>query len=201
MNNNYLSEYIDLFERLLSTAYLKNYSSRMVERVISYSSFFQRIEKEHDGYASIIDDTSLVRTLYEDSSIDLMEVPSFNQCAWAAESYIRIQEETHLTFEAIFLYIPIDKMYTYFVLYHEMDFSQIVDEFKSRLEANSVLDVLLSQHDISLKDIAEELGISYETLYSYKQRRRDIKKMPADLAYSLANILKVRLETLLELKL
>ena len=201
MNSHYFYEYVELLERVLSLAYQNKYSTKMVEHVISYSSFFQKIEKEKNEYASIIDDISLIKSLFNEDNIDLSSIPTFNQCLWAAESYLYIQKETRLSFEAIFLYIPIEMMYQYFPLYHEMDFSQIVEEFKRLYKKRSVLDILLSNYNYSVKYIAEKINISYDTLYSYKQRRRDIKKMSADSAYLLANIFKTRIETILELRL
>lgn len=201
MNNNYFYEYVDLLERVLSVAYYNKYSNRMVERAVSYSPFFQKIEKEKDEYASIINDASLVTSLFYNENINLISIPTYNQCLWAAESYLHIQQETRLTFEAIFLYIPIDVMYNYFPLYHEMDFTQIVEEFKRLYKKRSVLDILLENYKYSVKYISDNTGISCDTLYSYKQRRRDIKKMSAESAYLLANTFKVRVETILELKL
>ena len=201
MNSNYFYEYVDLLERVLSVAYYNKYSNRMVERVISYSSFFQKIEKEKDDYASIIDDTSLVKSLFNDENISLVDIPTYNQCLWAAESYLHIQQETRLTFEAIFLYIPIDVMYNYFPIYHEMDFTQIVEEFKRLYKKRSVFDILLDNYKYAVKYISDNISVSCDALYSYKQRRRDIKKMGAESAYLLANTFKVRVETILELKL
>lgn len=201
MNNNYFYEYVDLLERVLSVAYHNKYSNRMVERAVSYSPFFQKIEKEKDEYASIINDASLMTSLFYDENINLISIPTYNQCLWAAESYLHIQQETRLTFEAIFLYIPIDVMYNYFPLYHEMDFTQIVEEFKRLYKKRSVLDILIGNYKYSVKYIADNIGVSCDTLYSYKQRRRDIKKMSAESAYLLANTFKVRVETILELKL
>ena len=201
MNNNYFYEYVDLLERVLSVAYHNKYSNRMVERAVSYSPFFQKIEKEKDEYASIINDASLMTSLFYDENINLISIPTYNQCLWAAESYLHIQQETRLTFEAIFLYIPIDVMYNYFPLYHEMDFTQIVEEFKRLYKKSSVLDILIENYKYSVKYIADNIGVSCDTLYSYKQRRRDIKKMSAESAYLLANTFKVRVETILELKL
>ena len=201
MNNNYLYDYVQPFERILSFAYKNKYSYEMVEHVISHSSFFQRIESDKNNYPPIVDELSLIKDLFNTSTIDLTELPSYNQCSWAAESYLRIQDKTKLTFEAIFLFIPIKKMFEYFSLFHEMDFTQIVDEFNRLYAQNSVLELLLVKYNYSLKYISQKIGLPYDTLFSYKQRRRDIKKMSAESAVMLANIFRVRVETLLELKI
>ena len=190
-----------LLERLLSIAYHQKYSLSAVEHEISYSPYFQKIEKDHDGYSPIIDETSLIKEIFKDDNIKSMDIPSYNQCMWAAEAYLRIQGETRLTFEAIFLYMPIADIYNYFPLFHEMDFSHIINEFKRLYSERSILDLLLDKYHYSVKEISERINVPYETLYSYKQRRRDIRKINADVAYVLSSVLKVRIETLLELSI
>lgn len=201
MDINYLYEYTDLLERVISVAYELNYRISSVERQISYSPFFQKIEKSNYGMPPIITDIELIKQIYSNRDINIGDIPVYKKCLWSAEAYLRIQEACKLTFETIFLYIPIKKMFEYFDLYHEMDFSQIVDEFNRLYASKSVLSILLDRYECTIKDVAEKLHVSYKTIYSYKHRCRDIKKMEAKPAYELATLLRVRLETLLELSL
>lgn len=201
MNEIYLVEYTNVFERLLSYAHENGYSFKGLERDISRSSFFQHIEKYDIPFPLVVDDNTLARSIFSDPSIDLMEVRSYNQCMWAAEAYLRIQNDTRLSFEAIFLYIPIVKMFDYFQLYHEMDFSHVVNEFRRLFRKQSILSILINNFHYQIKYVSDSVGLSYDTLYSYKQRRRNIKKMSAETAYALASLFKVRMETLLELAL
>ena len=198
MNTNYLNEYASLFERLLSISHFLDYSTNAVERSISNCKFFRDIEKDGVGFPPIVVDVKLVHEVFLDQSINLRAVPTYKQSMWAAESYLRIQNETGLTFEAIFLYLPIDKMYEYFPLYHEMDFSQIINEFKKLYETQSILKIVTEKYGYSLSDISDKTGISYETLFSFKKRRRDIKKANADIVVKLASVLRIRIETLIE---
>ena len=198
MNSNYLYDYVNLLERVFSFGYKTNYSTSAIERAISYSSFFQKIEKNE---SPIINDSLLLTALFQENSINLEVIPVYNQCLWAAEAYLRIQNECHLSFEAIFIYIPINKMYDYFPLYHEMDFSHIVKEFLSLYEKKSVFSLLLEKYNFALNNVSNDIGISYETLYSLKQRRRDIKKISVETGKAIADYFNVRLETLAEIKL
>ena len=198
MNSNYLYDYVNLLERVFSFGYKTNYSTSAIERAISYSSFFQKIEKNE---SPIINDSLLLTALFQENSINLEVIPVYNQCLWAAEAYLRIQNECHLSFEAIFIYITINKMYDYFPLYHEMDFSHIVKEFLSLYEKKSVFSLLLEKYNFALNNVSNDIGISYETLYSLKQRRRDIKKISVETGKAIADYFNVRLETLAEIKL
>ena len=201
MNSNYLQEYTHLLERLFSFAYENDYSYKALEKDISCSLYFQLIEKDYEAMPPVIDGNSLARANFVDPTIDLNKVSSYNQCAWAAEAYLRIQGQVKLSFEAIFLYIPITKMFEYFPLFHEMDFVHIINEFKRLYSKESVLSILLANYNYPLKYVSQKIGLPYDTLYSYKQRRRDIKKMNAEAAYKLASLFRVRMETLLELEL
>ena len=201
MNSEYLYDYVNLFERVLSTGYKLGYSSAAIERAISYSPFFQEIEKDKNTFAPIINDSVLIQSLFPEYDVSLDKVPSYNQCLWSAEAYLRIQEFTQLTFEAIFLYIPINQMYSFFPLYHEMDFSQIIQEFIKLYEQKSVFSLLVDKYGYSITNISKSTNIPTVTLYSLKQRHRDINKVSVETAKSIAYIFNVRLETLAEIKI
>ena len=106
-----------------------------------------------------------------------------------------------LSFECIFLYIPLTKIYELFPLYHEMDFSHVVKLFNELYEKESAFSILLKKYKYSLKEIAERIGVPYDTLYSFKQRRRDIKKINIESALKLSNIFNVRIETIAEIRI
>ena len=200
MNNNYLNEYVNNLERVLSVSYERMYSNDATQRLISYSSFFQSLENSDYPSAPFTVDRDLIKSLFPELNISLIDIPIYNQCLWAAEAYLRIQDFSKLTFEAIFLYIPINKMYDYFSIYHEMDFSQIVDEFKRLFAAKSVLSLLLNKYHYSVRELSYMTNIPYDTLISLKQRKRDIKKANVEIIVAISRIFHVRVETLAELK-
>ena len=201
MNSNYIGEYSNLFERVLSTGYQFSYSSLTIERRIAYSSYFQQIETDFYNTAPIINDGDLVKNIFPELAINLLEVPIYNQCLWAAIGYLYIQKETRLSFECIFLYLPLTKMYELFPLYHEMDFSQLIKLFNEMYEEKSVLAILLDKYHYSLKDISNKIDVSYDTLSSAKQRRRDINKLNVNVLLKLARVFNVRVETIAEIRI
>lgn len=201
MNSNYLYEYANEFERVLSTGYQYHYSTLTIEKLIARSSYFQKIEVDEYNGAPIIQDADLIKQIYPELNINLLELPIYNQCLWASEAYLRIQKESKLSFECIFLYIPLTKIYELFPLYHEMDFSHVVKLFNELYEKESAFSILLKKYKYSLKEIAERIGVPYDTLYSFKQRRRDIKKINIESALKLSNIFNVRIETIAEIRI
>ena len=157
--------------------------------------------EDKDTFAPIITETDLIKAIFPDIPVDIENTPHYRQCAWVAESYLRIQSNTGLTFEAIFLYLPIQKMYQCFDLYHEMDFSQIMNRFKELYAEKSILALLLARHRYPLTYVARNTKIPYATLASLKKRKRDIKKASVEMVASLARFLHVRIETLAELNI
>ncbi len=201
MNSYYIFEYTDLLARILSIGYLKQYTTSSIERCISYSSYFQQIEKDNHSFAPLTTDISLVKSVFPDLNDDFRKMPIYVQCLWAAEAYLRIQGQTQLTFECIFLYLPIKNIYEYFPVYHEMGFTRIVERFNELYSIQSALSIIIDKYGYSLEDISKKTGISYNTLYSLKSRRRDISKINVETALKLSTFLHIRMETICEIKI
>ena len=92
-------------------------------------------------------------------------------------------------------------MYEYFEIYHEMDFSQIIKEFNRLYLEKSVLNLLINYYQLKLKSVSEITDISYSTLLSLNNRRRDIKKMNVEDVSKLARLFRVRVETISEIRI
>ncbi len=200
MRDELFYDFAELFERVLSFAIDRKFSLDFVEKRISYSSFFRGIEIDDYTPVSLISDGQLIKSLFPFEKIDDLEIPVYNTSLWASEAYLWIQQKTHLTFEAIFIYIPIKEMLVLFNVYHEMDFSHIVELFCERKEKNTVLSILAKKYKYSMKDISEKTNIPYDSLISLKNRRRKISSLNIATLSKLAAIFNVRIETLAELE-
>ena len=201
MNEYYLYEYSNLLERILSYGIYTKVTEDHLEKMIARSSFFQSIEKSNEGSSPITNDISLIKGLFPNSKINMVDVPTYTMSLWASESYIRIQNHTKLSFEAIFLYMPLEDMYRYFHIYHEMDFSQIIDLFLEKQKEKSILEILCERFGYKTKDVARITQIPYDTVQSLKLRRRNFLKTNVEIAYKLASLFKVRIETITEIQI
>ena len=197
MDNGCFYEFSNSLAMVLSFGVARQMGASVIEKAISYSPYFQHIEK---GESPIMVESDLISSLFPEFGGPLDDVPLYSQCAWAGEAYLRIQKETGLTFEAIFLYLPLKETYRLYSLYHEMDFSQIVDHFRSLYSKASALQILLNVYKYSLKYVRERTMLSYDTLNSIKRRRRDVSKIAVSSAVALADLFHVRVETLAEIK-
>ena len=199
MNSLYFEEYANLLERAFSFAYKKNYSWEALQRKISYSPFFQALELPGNQGAPIIGEEELLRSLFPDLTIDLEDLPVYSPCRWAAESYLHILIHSGLSFEAIFLHLPISRMLSYFPLYHEMDASALLNEFDRLKDVHTVFALLVEKYAYSLTEVAKQTGIPYPTLDSWKKGKRDIRKGAVENIQKLASFFHVRIETIAQL--
>ena len=195
MNERHLDEYANILERILSTAAKYQYALATIEKRISDSGFFHLIETSHHGISPLGDDDYLIKSFFPETDINLKDVPIYNHCLWAAEAYMWIQYKTNLSFEAIFLILPLSVMYDRFPIYHEMGFTHIVNHFLERQNEETIFAILLKKFGYKLNDVAKMTNISKDTLYSFKQGKRDIKKANVDIVVRLASVFHVRTET------
>lgn len=201
MNSYYVYEYSNVLARIFSIGIFKEYATWHIERSVSYHPYFKKIELDDHDFAPLATDYELEKDIYPELKEDFTKMPKYNECLWAAEAYMRIQGKTRLTFECIFLYIPIKEMYSYFPIYHEMDFDQIIKRFEELYSKKSALSIIVDKYGYSLEDISQKIGISYNTLYSLKSRRRDIRKINIETASKLSIFLHMRMETICEIKI
>jgi len=195
MDDRYFYQYSKILERIFSAGFKYDYSFNAIEKCIADSGFFRLVETSHHGVAPLGNEQNLIDAFFPERKINANDVPIYNHCLWAADAYIWIQFKTRLSFEAIFLILPLEVMYDRFPIYHEMDFSHIVNYFLERQKEHTIFAILLERYGYKLNDVAEKTGISKDTLYSFKQGKRDIRKANVDIVQKLASYFHVRIET------
>ncbi len=200
MNIRFIYEYANLIERALSFGYKYSFTFDYIEKSLANNLYVQNIEKDNLVLPPKVD-SDFIDEIYENSNHDKEDVPVYAECLWAAEAYLRIQSRTKLTFEAIFLILPLSQMYNYFPIYHEMDFEIIISVFLEEFRKKSVFASFLNRYKVSLKEISKYTRICYSTLVSLKSRKRDIKKLNVETTYKIANLLNIRIESLAELEI
>jgi len=200
MKEEHLYDYIDIVERVLAYIYVQKIYLKYAEHQISYSPFFQGLEKDDRVNNLYQIGEEIVADMFPKISHDFSNVGSYVQSLWAAEVLLRLQIYSHLTFEAIFIYMPLDLIYQCFFVYHEMDFAHMEQRFDEERAKTSVLGFLLKRRKIKMSDLSKKLSIPYQTLLSLKNRRLDIKKTSFDTVYKLATYFNVRPETIVEIE-
>ena len=191
------NEIISTMAAVISIGHAYKYSDEVIMKRIAYSLFFTCVENNKDDPVLYLDEESVVSAIYYDANIHSYEPIIYNQSLWLSELYLQIQRKTNMTFEAIFLYLPLNKGYGMFPLYHEMDFSQGVDYYVSLVKSQSILSIIMKKKAIGIEEAARESGLSYSMVASLKQKKKDITKVAASNLLMMASYLGVKPETLI----
>ena len=200
MKEEHIYDYIDVVERVLAFAHVRQIYFKHVEHQISYSSFFQGLEKDNSVNNRYLLGEELTFEIFPEVIHDFSDVPSFNQTTWVSQVLLQLQAYSKLTFEAIFIYLSLETIYQCFHVYHEMDFSQMNKRFDEERKKASILGRLLKQRKIKMTELSKKLDIPYDTLLGLKLGRLDIKKTSFNNVYKLASYFHVRPETIAEIE-
>ena len=192
------NRYLDCLAAAFSYGHEQVYREEIIEKRIAYSPFFQTLEREEDSPILYMSIESLLASLFYDSRKKEYSYKNYSQCSWVAELYWRIQKESKLTFEAVFLYLPLKKAYQMYPIYHEMDFSQAIAFFQELRQKKTVLSLAMKRQEMANALLAFASGVSYSTIGALRIGRRDIRQVATIHVLKMARALHVRLETLLE---
>ena len=131
------------------------------------SEFIKKIESDkYDDYfnKSILDiyETITGNMLGEDNGFGI-----YNDAYWSAVSYFDLHLKTNKPFSYIFLKLPLEKMLDMYDVYHEMDFSALLERFNELEKEKTILRALCEEKHVSLSKLSKGTGISVNTLMKY----------------------------------
>lgn len=194
---DYRQDYETHLSLALSFGHAAGFAPRVIEQRISRSSFFSRLEEENVLIPPNETPENLIDKMFPDANRRYEGLVQYGQCAWLAELYLDIQKKTGLTFEAMFLYLPLLDGYKLFPLYHEMDFSQAEKEFERRYLASTILNEAMKRGKYTSSELAQGTVISVSMVNSLRQGKRDLRLLRGDKLLLMAKMLNLRPETLL----
>jgi len=147
-----------------------------VQNKINFFSFTKMLEKskfvemiEEDTYSEYINKSlELIffditnKTIDKDNSYGV-----FNDAYWCGYSYFELHQKTKRSFSLIFLKLPFSKMMDIYSIYHEMDFSSLLEYFYKLDEGVTILRALCKERGCSLPKLCLSTGINKSTLSKY----------------------------------
>jgi len=104
--------------------------------------------------------------------------------------------DLQITFESLFIVLPIEKIIEMYPLYHEMNYSQTLDYVKSLVEY-TYLDLIMKDRQMSVKELSKQTSIPSSTISALRYGNRDINKLEAQSLLKLSHALNVKVESLL----
>lgn len=166
----------ELFARLFVIAFQNkiNLSSFLYD--LSKSKLIEVIEsKEYSDYLN-----KSLEDIFFDITGNALKVDNsygvYNDAYWCGYSYYDLFLNTHKPFAYIFLKLPLTKMVDIYSIYHEMDFTALLDYFNKLSKEKTILRILCENGKTSLKSLSEKTGINLATISKYNASDESLYK-------------------------
>ncbi len=185
----------DLFARIFVLAVLNkvNFSSFIYS--LERSKFVEAIEK---GAYSDYFNQPIITIFYQITGYQIDADKSFgiyNDAYWCGYSYFELYQVTKKSFAFIFLKLPFEKMMNVYSIFHEMDFSSLLDYFYKKNDERTILKLLCENKHCSLSKLSIETGISRSTLVKYNSSDENLYKASFQNLYLIAKYFDIPLST------
>ena len=196
LSDDYLNKYIDVFGYIFARAIDEEYSLPYIEKIISYSSLVDELENSNITTIAFSSSEKIYHDLFPLHDNNGFVYNPYDQFGWIGNIYIHLFLKYEITFELLFIILPIERALSLYKLYHEMDYSQVYDLF-DELIGYSYLDAILKKKNISSMELSKRSGVSFQTINALRYKKRDISKLESKLLFKISKGLRVKITTLL----
>ena len=167
MNDYELDSLRETFSRLFVLAVRNKINFKAFTNMLSNSSFIDAIEKDkyNELFNKPIEQLLFSITGYEPKEDNSYGV--YNDAYWCGQNYFDLHIKTKKSFVYLFLKLPFEEMMNIYSIYHEMDFSSLVDYFHKKENEKTILRILCEEKRCSLNDLCKATSLSLNTLRKY----------------------------------
>ena len=100
----------------------------------------------------------------------------YNDAYWCGQNYYDLHFKTGKSFAYIFLKLPFSEMMNIYSIFHEMDFSSLVEYFTKKEKEKTILRILCEEKRCSLNDISKATSLSLSVLKKYNSDDESLYK-------------------------
>ena len=164
MDNYEIEKIRDTFSRLFVLGIKEKVNLYSFTYMLLKSKYVAQIEKNE--YDEIFNKPVDV-LFYLITGFNVSEESSFgiyNDAYWCGQNYFDLHYRLNKSFEYIFLKFPLEHMINVYSIFHEMDFSSLVEHFKQKEKEKTILRLLCERDKCYLTDVSKKTGININTL-------------------------------------
>lgn len=185
----YQEDIINRLAAIITYGLNEGYSYKTIEEHIVSSSFINALEdNEYDNAIKI---EAVVVSTYN-VSLGKLEADISFKGLFIAESYFKLFLRFNKSFEYLFLYWPISSFVERYGIYHEMDFSNLRDDFESKVKETTLLRKLAQDRRLKLTEISKLTGINENTIDKYSRDDKYLYGASHDNIYKLSKLFSVK---------
>lgn len=196
LSDDYITTFQDTLGYIIGRTISNGYSPRFVEKTIAYSSAFSLFEKSDITELAFSSSEYIFGRMFDINASNEYEYSPYDVYGWLGYIYVHLFFDLKITFESLFITLPIDEAINMYPLYHEMDYLQSLEYVKSKIKY-SLLDEIMTCRKLSSLKLSRLSGVSCSTISALRYNKRDINKLEASSLLKLSNALRVKMESLL----
>ena len=196
LEDDYLEKYISVFSYIFERSAFEKYSLSYVQNKIAYSVIANELERSNITTIAFSSKEKIYADLFPDFEVNDFKSSLYNIYGWLGYLYVHLFLDLKLTWEMLFIILPLKRAMEMYPLYHEMDYKQSLEYVKS-LRKYSNLDSILTIKKISTLSLAKSTSIPEATLKAIRYNHRDISKLSVSSVSKIALHLGVKIESLL----
>lgn len=185
----YQEDIITRLAAIITYGLNEGYSYKSIEEHIVSSSFINGLENNEYNIESkierIVEETYNVYLNGNKADISYKGL-------FFAESYFRLFLYLNKSFEYLFLYWSLSLFDEKYGIYHEMDFSNLKNDFETKVKETTLLKKLADDNQIKLIEISKLTGININTIKKYVQSDINIYGASNENIHKLATLFSVK---------
>lgn len=191
MNKYLIDDVKQSFARLFVLAVHRSLNLYSFTSYLADSDYVKSLE---NGDINTVSNTP-VKELFADVTKEMIREDDsygiYNDAYWCGHCYFELFLQTHKPFSYLFLKLPLEKMLSVYEVYHEMDFTALLELFRKKEQEATILGALCKDKKCSLSKLKEATGISVNTLRKYRYNDELLYKASFQNVYKLAKYFEV----------
>lgn len=167
MNDYELDNLRETFSRLFVLAVRNKINFKSFTNMLSNSSFIESIEK--DKYNDLFN-KPIEQLLFSITGFETKEDNSYgiyNDAYWCGQNYFDLHMKTKKSFVYVFLKLPFEELMNIYSIFHEMDFTSLLEYFRKKEKEKTILRILCEEKRCSLNDISKATTLNLNVLKKY----------------------------------
>lgn len=159
-------KYIDYIARLFSLAVNNKNHPETITDVLANSDLLKDIE--NNKYDLLINNRVIDNYKYIFSFIVENEMNNYDIGYWCGYIYMNIFYKYAKPFSYIFLVLPLKELLVMYPVYHEMDISEVYEQFEIKMSNSTIMKRLLKKYEISATELSRKSKVSLRVIEYFK---------------------------------
>ena len=197
LGDDYIEKYESVFSYLIGRSISENYSLPYIQSMIANSKMCDEIENSNVTTIAFTSKENLYDDIFHPITINNIDISPYSVYGWLGYIYIHLFIDLKTTFEYLFYLLPIEEALNMYPLYHEMDYSHIL-QFVKEQDKLSHLYVVMNKLHISSQKLSNMTNISSSTITALKYNNRDFDKLEVKKALLICNALNIKITSLID---